>query len=176
MKTLLKIIVRTAILFIILVYFLFSLVLMTIGNYAKCDRLETDYVVCQQHETSLDLMLNTIATRLSLPSNLSDPQISYRLKGTEIYNNDLYLETDSEPILYITGIDSWKIEYPIEKIADFVQGRGTGKTTLYLENSSTAIIIHLFICLCLGALVISASYYLDNLLLKKSSKRKSLNY
>jgi len=149
MINLFKIIVRTAIFVAIIVYCLFSLIFLTMGNYAQCDRFETNYVVCQQYKTTSDLMLNTLATRLSLPMNLRDSQISYRLKGIEIYNNDLYLETDGESILYITGVDSWKIEYPIQKVINFIQGKGYGNLTLYLENSSSSVIYHLFICFCL---------------------------
>ncbi|MEL6493921.1 MAG: hypothetical protein AAFQ41_02195 [Cyanobacteria bacterium J06623_7] len=169
---LVKIIVRLAIIGMILVYALFSIILLSLGNVSQCERLETNYVTCEQYKNSHDLIFAETAVRLALPINLERAKIVYQLRGTKIAHNNLYLETSGTDILYITDIDGWAIEYPIGKIDSFIQGSGYGKTTLHLANSPSLFLSYLSICLILEILIISLAYYLDRLLLNHLQQSK----
>ena len=92
---------------------------------------------------------------------LNKPKISYRLTGTIIANNNLYLQTDGEPVLYITKISKWAKEYPMSEIRDFIDGKGDSKLTLSLENSRKTFITYSISCLIPMIFIMTIIYYLD---------------
>lgn len=166
--------IRLIIVSAIFIYCLFAIIFVcfpAFHNLAECDRLERNYVTCKQHHTSIDLTIWAFANLFSIPVDKSSSQFSYQLKGAEIYNDVLYLETDRDPILYKHRRNSrGSYAYSIRKVESFIRGKESGKLTLYLENSFIVSAAYLSACLVLGAIIIGIAYYSDKNLVPKTSR------
>lgn len=160
---LLKIIVKVNLISFLFVYFLLAIVIVCVGNQTKCDRLEANYVICQQYKTSLDLILMESWVTRSLRSSLkfNQPKISYRLTGIFIANDNLYLQTDKEPVFYINKNSGWSKSYHINGIQSFINGQGEAKMRLHLENLPKTFLLYLISCLIPAIFIVIVIYCLD---------------
>lgn len=158
-----KKIVKINLVAFVFIYFLLAIVIVFVGNRAECNRLEQNYVICQQYKTSLDLLLMESWLTRSLRSSLklNKPKISYRLTGIFIANNNLYLQTDKEPVFYLNQNSGWSEVSHINGIQSFINGQGESKMLLQLENSPKTFLLYSISCLIPIIFIAMIIYYLD---------------
>ena len=155
-NVLIKLISNTLIGFIFLVYFLYTgsiLFLMSIGVKLDCDRLEPGYVNCQQELNRLD-------------HYLTGEKRQYRLLGAYVAGNSIYLETDTNPVLYYSYSNLSYLEDDAAEIKAYATGNSYLRLPIYINTPKVYLISNILL-LTIGWI---ALFYLLNPLFKKANQ------
>ena len=140
-------VINLIIIIILVLYFLISssLLLFSIDTEVICDRLEANYVICEQQQNRLDHLLKK-------------SKISYRLQGVKIKGYSLYLETDREPILYSADNSLYNLKKDKNRIGKYLQGDGNQRFKLYIDTPKNYFHTNLAIVLAGWAIIIAIIY------------------
>ena len=140
-------VINLIIIIILVCYFLISssLLLLSIETEVICDRLESNYVICEQKQNRLDHLL-------------TKSTISYRLQDVNIKGYSLYLETDRESILYYSDRSLYLLNKDKNKIRKYLQGNGNPKFKFYIDTPKNYFNTNLTIVLTGWVIIIAIIY------------------
>ena len=140
-------VINLIIIIILVSYFLISgsLLIFSLETKVICDRLESNYVICEQQQNRLDHLLKK-------------SKISYRLQGVSIKGYSLYLETDRESILYYSDESLYNLKKDENRIKKYLQGDGNQRFKLYIDTTKNYFNTNLTIVLAGWAIIIAIIY------------------